>query len=81
MHSDNKITNKVIKTKSLIKTLRTMKHYIAHYTTPSGQHRSKEYTTEEQARAHKGKVWAVTIWENINGVHTGTALSVNMNNY
>lgn len=38
-----------------------MKSYIAHYTTPTGRHRSKEYTTEEQARAHKGKLWAVTV--------------------
>ena len=58
-----------------------MKSYIVHYTTPTGRHRSKEYATEEQARAHKGKLWAVTVWEDINGVATGTAIYTNMSNY
>ena len=58
-----------------------MKSYISHYTTSTGRHRSKEYTTEEQAKSHKGKLWAVTAWEDINGVATGTAIYINMNNY
>ena len=58
-----------------------MKSYTPHSTPPTGNHRSKEYITEEQARAHKGKLWAVTVWEDINGVSTGTALYTNMSNY
>ncbi len=55
--------------------------YIAHYTTPKGLHRSKCYSTLEEAMSHKGRVWCVTFQQEIFGVLHSNAIYVNMSNY